>query len=75
MKYLRVVKGDVHDRRTSYTTVTNELLTAKERKEMFPTLSDDCFEEVEVSKKNTYINFGVRFEKGTNHNGKRILYY
>lgn len=71
MKYLRVIKGDVHDRRTSYTTVPNELLTAKERKETFPTLSDDCFEEVEVSKKNTYINFGVRFEKGTNHNGIR----
>lgn len=71
MKYLRVTKGDVHDRRTSYTTIFNELLTPRERKEMFPTLSDDCFEEVEIDKKNTYTNFGVRFEIGTDHNGDR----
>lgn len=71
MKYFKSVKEDVYDWVTKNEPIMNELLTLKERRLKFPTLDDSCFEEVEVSKKNTYINFGVRFEKGTNHNGKR----
>lgn len=70
MKYHKVVK-EKYDYFSGHTTVMNELLTPKERNALFYHLGDDCFEEVEVSKKNTYINFGVRFEKGTNHNGIR----
>lgn len=70
MKYFRVVK-EKYDYFNKNMTVMNELLTPRERNTKFRYLGDDCFEEVEVSKKNTYINFGVRFEIGTNHNGIR----
>ena len=70
MIYYKVIK-EKHDHLTGHTTVMNELLTPRERNTKFRYLMNDCFEEVEISKKNTYINFGVRFEKGTNHNGKR----
>ena len=70
MKYFRVIK-EKYDYFNKNTTVMNELLTPRERNTKFRYLKDDCFEEVEISKKNTYINFDVRFEKGTNHNGIR----
>lgn len=70
MKYFRVVK-EKYDHSTGYTTTMNELVTPRERNIMFRNLGDDCFEEVEISKKNTYMNFGVRFEIGTGHYGKR----
>lgn len=70
MKYFRVIK-EKYDYFNKNMTVMNELLTPRERNTKFRYLADDCFEEVEVSKKNTYINFGVRFEVGTNHNGIR----
>ena len=70
MKYYRVTK-EAYDYFNKNMTVKNELLTPRERNTKFRYLKDDCFEEVEVSKKNTYINFGVRFEKETNHNGDR----
>ena len=70
MKYYRVIK-EKYDDINKNMTVMNELLTPRERNTKFRYLKDDCFEEVEISKKNTYINFGVRFEIGTNHNGIR----
>lgn len=71
MKYYKVIKGDIYDRKTQYTTIPNELLTPKERKKMFPSLSNSCFEETEVNKKNTWYGFGGRFKVETNHNGIR----
>lgn len=70
MKYYRATK-EAYDYFNKNMTVKNELLTPRERNTKFRYLKDNCFEEVEVSKKNTYINFGVRFEKGTDHNGDR----
>lgn len=70
MKYYRVIK-EKYDYLNKNMTVMNELLTPRERNTMFRYLGDDCFEEVEVSRKKTYISFGARFEKGTNHNGIR----
>lgn len=70
MLYYKVIK-EKYDYFNKNMTVMNELLTLRERNTKFRYLKDDCFEEVEISKKNTYINFGVRFEIGTNHNGRR----
>lgn len=64
MKYYRVAVGDKHDYFTGYTTIKNELLTEKERNRKFRYLSDSIFDEVNVSKKNIYWNFGARFEIG-----------
>ena len=57
---------EAHDYFTGYTTVKNELVTQKERDTKFRYLKDSVFEKVEVSKKNTFWNFGVRFECGRN---------
>ncbi len=62
MKFYKVIKGDVHDYFTGYTTVENELVTQRERDTKFRYLSDSVFEEVDVSKKKTFWNFGARFE-------------
>lgn len=61
MKYYRAL-AEKHDYFTGWTTVKNELITQKERDTRFRYLSDDVFEPVEVSRKKTFINFGVRFE-------------
>lgn len=62
MKFYRVIKEDKTDYFNGYTTVKGELLTEKERKRNFRYLPDDVFEEVEISKKNTFWIFGCRFE-------------
>ena len=64
MTYYRVVKQDVFDYSTEYTTIKNELLTPKERERKFPSLSAKCFEKVDVSRARTYWFFGSRFEYG-----------
>lgn len=69
MKYFRVVVGDKHDYFTGYTTIKNELLTARERNTKFRYLSDDIFEVVEISRKNIYWLFGARFENNTTFRG------
>lgn len=65
MLFYKVIKGDKYDHFTGYTTVKNELVTQKERDTKFRYLTDDCFQPVNVSKKNTYWFFGARFENGT----------
>lgn len=62
MKFYKAIKGDVYDYLTGYATVKNELVTQRERDTKFRYLSDSVFEEVNVSKKRTFWNFGVRFE-------------
>lgn len=56
------------------TLIPNELLTKKEIdkiKKDCPRLSvEKTFKEVELSPDETYVNFGVRFENGTDHNSK-----
>ena len=67
MRFLRVTKDGKHDYFTGYTTIGGELLTERERNTKFRYLQDDCFESVEVSKKNTFWCFGARFEIGKGH--------
>lgn len=67
MKYYKALT-DKHDYFTGYTTIKNELLTPKERNTRFRYLQDDIFTIVEISRKNTYMLFGARFENGTNYN-------
>lgn len=62
MKFYKVIKGDVNDYFTGYTTVKDELVTQRERDTKFRYLSDSVFKEVDVSKKKTYWFFGARFE-------------
>lgn len=61
MKYYKA-RREAHDYFTGNTTVKNELLTERERNTLFRYLNDDIFQEVEISKKKTFMNFGVRFE-------------
>lgn len=61
MNYYRVKISDIYDPVSGYTTISNELLTEKERYKQFPYLHTDCFEMVHVSKKQTYFSFGARF--------------
>lgn len=60
MKYYRVNR-EVHDRLTFCDSVVGELLTVKERKKFYPTISDQCFDTVDVKKTETHVFFGVRF--------------
>ena len=62
MKFYKVVSADKLDYFTGYTTVLGELLTEKEKERKFPHLFDDCFQVVEVSKKNTVWIFGARYQ-------------
>lgn len=62
MKYYRAKKKEVHDYFTGWTTVKNELVTEKEKNIRFRYLADSIFEEVEISKKKIFFNFGCRFE-------------
>lgn len=62
MKFYKVIKDNVHDYFTGYTTVKNELVTEKERNKKFRYLNDDIFQVVDVSKKETFWLFGARFE-------------
>lgn len=62
MKFYKVIRGDVRDHFSGYTTIENELLTEKERNRKFRYLHDSVFQEVEISRKKTFWNFGARFE-------------
>ena len=62
MKFYKVVRDNVYDYLTGYTTIKNELLTEKERARKFKAVSGSCFQPVEVSRKKTYWLFGARFE-------------
>lgn len=64
MRYYKAIT-EKHDYFTGYTTVYGELITEKERNTKFRYLMDDCFQPVEVSKKNTVWIFGCRYETGT----------
>ena len=55
-------KKECCDYFTGNTLIENELLTARERNTKFRYIPDSYFDIVEVSKKGTYISFGVRFE-------------
>ena len=59
MIYYRA-KTESHDYFTGYTTISGELLTVKERNTKFRYLHDCLFDKVEISKRDTYISFGVR---------------
>lgn len=61
MKYYRV-RREAHDWFTGWTAVKNELVTKKEKDTRFRYLNDSIFEEVEISKKKIFFNFGCRFE-------------
>ncbi len=65
MLFYRATK-EAHDYFTGYTTIKDELVTQRERDTKFRYLKDSVFEKVEVSKKNTFWNFGARFECGRN---------
>ena len=62
MLYYRVVK-EKYDHFTGNTAILGELVTPKERDTKFRYLTDDVFEKVEISRKKTFMNFGVRLEK------------
>ena len=62
MKYFRVIKGDILDRKTGAYTIRNELLTATEKRILFPTVPENMFQPVELNRKQTYFFFGARFE-------------
>lgn len=61
MKYYRA-KKDAYDYFSKLGIVENELLTEKERNRYVPYLQDCLFEEIEISRNDTFINFGVRFQ-------------
>lgn len=56
------------------TLIPNEILTTSELnsiKSKCPRLNvSKTFKEIDIPRDNTYINFGVRFENGTDHNSK-----
>ena len=64
MKYYRVRESsdNLYDHETEYTTCAHELLTARERKNMFPSIPDRNFEEVTVKRGHTVFSFCARFE-------------
>lgn len=69
MKFYRANR-DAYDYLNKDGVVPNELLTEKERNSKVRYLSNLCFDEVEVSKKDTYWSFGRRFQCGYGVNGK-----
>ena len=68
MTYYKVLKGDINDRATGYTTIKNELLTERERETHFKTLNNSIFKIVNISKRNIYFMFGARFQNNTFYN-------
>ena len=60
MKYYRA-KKEMYDFIDNFTVVKNELLTAKERQQLVPALSDRVFDVIDTSKHNTFKMFGCRF--------------
>ena len=53
---------DAYDYFSKYGVIENELLTVKERNKKCPYLMDIIFEPVNISKRNIFWSFGVRFE-------------
>ena len=63
MLYYKVIKEDVYDYSTGYTTLKNELLTKEEKYVKFPRVKEVCFRAVDINLNDTYIFFGARFER------------
>lgn len=61
MKYFRA-KKDAYDYFSKRGIVENELLTEKERNRYVPYLHDCLFEQIDISKRDTYTMFGCRFQ-------------
>lgn len=61
MKYYRA-KDEYYDYFSDYCTIKNQLLTEKERNTRCRYLQDSCFDIVNISSRNTYMSFGVRFK-------------
>ena len=59
MTYYRS-KGEYHDYFTGNTAIPGELITKRERNTKYRYLCDNCFELVNVSRKDVYMQFGVR---------------
>lgn len=62
MRYYQVVK-DGYDYFSKNAVVEGELLTLRERNRLVPYLSNDHFREIEIPRKYTVFNFGVRLIK------------
>jgi hypothetical protein len=80
MRYYQVITGDVHDPKTGYTTVLNELLTASEILKKFPSLDERHFIPVSINKNHTHFFFGARFADSPqdftdNFDAKQKTYY
>ena len=61
MLYYRVIRGDVFDYSTEWTTIEGELLTQHERWTRFPRIKNRVFELVVVKRTDTYFFFGSRY--------------
>ena len=63
MLYYKVIKGDIYDSKTGYTTILNELVTKSEKAKFFPSIKENCFKLCDIDIQKTYIFFGTRFER------------
>ena len=61
MLYFKAL-DDKYDYFTGHALVKNELVTPRERNTKYRYISDCYFRPVEVSRKKTFFNFGVRLE-------------
>ena len=61
MKYFRA-KKDAYDYFSKRGVVEGELLTQRERNRLVPYLHDCLFDVVNISRNDTFINSGVRFQ-------------
>ena len=61
MKYFRA-KKNAYDYFSDRGVVEGELLTQRERNRYVPYLHDCLFDEVEISKNDTFVSFGARFQ-------------
>lgn len=62
MIYYQVVK-DGYDYFNGNSAVQGELFTPKERNTLVRYISDEHFKEIEISRKKTFFNFGMRLIK------------
>ena len=60
MKYYKVLE-EKYDYFTGWTAIENSLVTEKERNTKYRYIADCFFKPVSVSRKQTYMSFGVRF--------------
>ena len=62
MEYYRI-KHDYYDRRSGYQLIENELITEREMiKKNLVWIPNEIYELVNISKRNVFWHFGVRFE-------------